>query len=79
MQDEVGGSKQVEGMRKEGLGRKVHLTGRNRQEDAGGSRRRETNKKQAGGRQETGRRQAGGSRRHKTGKIRKKGAFDRQD
>jgi hypothetical protein len=41
------------------LGRKVQLTGRNRQEEAGD--------KQATG------------RRHETGKIRKKGAIDRQE
>jgi hypothetical protein len=32
-------------MRKEGLGRKVHLTGRNRQEDAGRSRRQQAGRR----------------------------------
>ncbi len=70
MQEEVGG--EAEGMRQERLGRKVHLTGKNRQEDAGGSKRQETNKQQAGGRQEAG-------RRHAKRRIRRKGAFDRQE
>jgi hypothetical protein len=43
----------------------VLLTGRNRQEEVGG-RRQTRNRKEAG-------------RRHETGKIRKKGAFNRQE
>ncbi len=46
------GRRQSRGMRQERLGRKVHLTGRIRQEDAGGSRWQETNKQQEGGSQE---------------------------
>jgi hypothetical protein len=48
-QEEVGGRRQKKqqagGMRQERLGRKVHLTGRNRQEEQ------ETNRQQAGDRQ----------------------------
>ncbi len=80
-------------MRKEGLGRKVHLTGKNRQEEVGGRRQAEGMRqkrlgrkgafgrrmqKEVGGRRQTRNSKEAG-RRHETGKIRKKGAFERQE
>jgi hypothetical protein len=59
MQEEVGGRRQIRNRKKEGrrhdtgkIRKMGALTGRNRQEDTGGSRKQETKKQQAGGRQE---------------------------